>query len=635
MANNKINFSKSSKIFKVIESVDKAADSITLNGGDTEEVKQINRSIRTAKQATRTEAALIRLRILLFKRLCEIRKRQKLLKMRRGHFASTKGKKYLVVKKKYKPIAENKYQSIISKESANSKKEIKLIKNPKTKTKKRTKSDKSKILLATAGKVVSESGTLVSTVIGNPKADKNSTTDTGVESVKQVVGTAKTTVQNAKRTIKTTKNTVKSVKNAPQNIKRTVKNTKRAAQATYRVTRTTVKVAVQVVKVTVKVLTKIAAFLIENPIVLLCIIVIFFIIYFVYAGAAVLSGGASASEAAMEDFKEAAGLEDVPKNLQDALKLLEECKKEKKEEFYKTMIEGLKYSDDNKRESDLLYEVRHSSDPSRQPDKYGRTPDGKETGFLAAPSWKETVRDSLDWSCGIDDVQILAATYVLAEVEANPSELDTYQVKDIKFTKEVINKILNEAVKYEGYYVPKDQPPRKTGCPDGNCVKIHKKNDEYIRLENTLAKLDEAYDFWVNIVSAKLREAEAYAKTLPNGTGADYYLKRDAIRDWYDRFGTTEYWDAVYLNYSWSFNYFLDFHNSWIEEYRNIIRGEKANTAEWIDEERCDNQHNQFSISLDFLSLESVKGNLKFNKTDELWFDYTEDYFREILSSLE
>lgn len=735
MANNKkINLDKGKKIFKVIEAVDKTADSIILSGGETDETEIVKKEIRVSKQAIRTEASLLRLQGLL---ISELKKRKKthtsknknskktfenninknetiVIEEKNGlqktFKNNTKKDKTIAIEEKnslqrtFKSNNRKSQKSLVDKtnepqvisisenvdviipskkklpDKAKSKEPIIITlneslalrtekytsKNKSSKNNMQRSSDKpisdgnSKInkhnkninisnkdnkLRAATKKVVSESVALASAAL-DAKVDKSKTTDTGIESAKQAISTTKKTVQTVDKSVKTVKTTVRTIKNTPKNIKNTIQNTKRAAKATYRTTKVVVKATVKVLKVAVKILSKIIAFFIENPIVLVAVLIILLICYVVHAGTIVFVGNSQDGANTKIDFGEAGGLDDVPKNLQDALKLLEECKNEKKEKFYNEHIKKLKYSDSNdeKKNSDLVYEVRYSSD--------GNPPTPEHPAFeykigFADESKKNNLKDSFDWGCAVDDIDILASAYVIAEIKANSSLSDSYQVKDIKFTKEVINQVLDEVVKFDGYYVPKDSP-ETTWCNDRDCVeKVEERdNPAYKELEESYNRLCEGLQWWdygEEIGGARdgIMEKIVDYRNLPEKDPARIWGWQQILDDiggWYERYGHYKNFDLdedIIRNPNAS-DYGVSVY-WYIFDVINQCLNNLNNTPQTIKDisRTCEKKHLLYSISLDFFPTDAILTNLKFEETEKLWFDYTAEYFSEVLSTSE
>ena len=630
------------KTFRVLNSIDKTAekfvplnqkiDSHKISDTGTEEIKLINQQRRTIKQAVRTEASLIRLRILLIKRLLEIRKKRKL----RLKIKKTKGKKYTIVKTEYKAVRKksslnhkekklnksvkgkyrlksrtvtvNKHKVVISKK--NSVKKKRLFKFSKKKAAGK-KNNKPKKLTKATKNLVSEAGRLSSEVLSQQRqTDKNSITDTGSESVKlmnSTVHTGKNAIKTAKKTVKTTKNTVKTVKNIPKNVKRTVKTT-------YRVTKAVVKTAIKVGKAAVKVISKIIAVLIENPVILLIIIIVFIVMYIIYACVTVLGGGAAGSSVTRQEFQEAGGLENVPENLKDAFKLLEECKSEKKK-AYEQWIDQMYYdsNNDNLKKSDLVYMERFDKDDKKTT---------YEKGF-ASTGQKQILKDAFDWSLGVDDIEILSMVYVVAEIEANDINSDTYQIKEIKYTKELINRVLDKIVLYQDSHIDERQE-----CPDKNCTKKSERNPEWDRAYHAQEKLLNGYNEWVNNIIPELQE---YSK-LP-GTAQSAYWE-------YNIKWRLENWSIVYENddvygsyYPYTDNNGIDFCKVLYQAYSDWWDYWQSGIPEYIITFFCVREHKLYSKGLEFFKKDEITSLLGFNDIEQLWFEYTEEYFRLITSS--
>lgn len=474
----------------------------------------------------------------------------------------------------------------------------------------------------TLGKSVKQSGVsiLKKTVDTSAKAivevspargnvDKSKITDTGTESVKS----AKSGIKTAKKTVKTTKNTVKTVKNTPKNVKRTVKTT-------YRVTKAVVKTAIKAGKAAVKVISKIIAVLIENPVILLIILIVFIVMYIIYACVTVLGGGAAGSAVTRQEFQEAGGLENVPENLKDAFKLLEECKSEKKK-AYEQWIDQMYYdsNNDNLKKSDLVYMERFDKDDKKTT---------YEKGF-ASSGQKQILKDAFDWGLGIDDVEILSMVYVVAEIEANDINSDTYQIKEIKYTKELINKVLDKVVLYQDSHIDERQ-----ACPGENCTKKidYVENPEWRKYAEGEIKYTEASSAWWAIHDLINK------RPVGNSSAESSYWKANDID------GKIQEWKEKYeydSNYGvWYTPYWNDGTNGYAfyEYLFDIVRLNyqimKNNTRQYneIITYYCEHNHKLYSKGLEFFKKDEITSLLGFNDIEQLWFEYTEEYFRLITS---
>lgn len=626
------------KTFRILNSIDKTAekfvplnqkiDSHKISDTGTEEIKLINQHRRTIKQAVRTEASLIRLRILLIKRLLEIRKKRKLrLKLKK-----TKGKKYTIAKTEYKAVRKNnslnrkekklnksvkgkyrlksrtvtvnKHKVVISKK--NSVKKKRLFKFSKKKAAGKS-NKKPKKLRKAAKNVVSEAGRLSSEVLLHQRqTDENSITDTGSESVKlmnSTVHTGKNAIKTAKQTIKVTKNTIKTIKNAPAKIKRVAKATYKTAKATVKVIRATVQIATKVISHLV------AA--VSNPVVLIILLIVIVVVYIIFTCVTLLGGAAAGEAQTKRAYSEAAGLENVPEQLKQGMEMIKQCKEDKKK-AYDQWIDNHYFDYNNLKDSDLIYMKRYDKDNNETEYRKG----------LASPEQKQVLKDALDWNSGIDDYEILAIAYVLAEKEKNEIDSNSeYRINKIEYTKELINKILDDkVVMYYNSYIYEWQE-----CPDRNCSRKSERNPEWDRAYHAQDKLLNGYNEWVNDIIPKLQE---YSK-LP-GTAQSAYWE-------YNIKWRLENWSIVYENddvygsyYPYTNNNGIDFSKVLYQAYSDWWDYWQSGIPEYIITYVCEHKHKLHSNGLEFFNKEEVMNLLGFNDVDKYWEELTEIYLRTV-----
>lgn len=437
------------------------------------------------------------------------------------------------------------------------------------------------------------------------KVDNSKITDTGTESVKQInsaVRSGKRTVKTVRTTVKTTKRTVKTIKNAPKNIKR-------AAKVTVKIIKATVKV----LKAAVNALSKVISFLISNPIVLLILLIIILVAYIVYACVLMFSGASAGEASAKQAFSNAAGLEEVPKELKQGADVVKKCRENIRKEYDK-WIDSLYFedNDDKRRYSDLVYMERFDKDDNITEYQKG----------LASDTEKQILKDALDWSLGIDDIDILSIAYVAAQKDKNNTGSDKFQINIIKYTDDIVKKVTDKLITYYDSRVDERQR-----CPGENCYIRKDRNPEWDKANRVQNKLLRAYQEWHDI------QPMVYAwSRIPNGQAQQSYW--DQNLGW-----RIDNWNAVYANDGdYGTTYYADTSNGGINFHTRIYDAYASwfnywvSLPEYIETHVCENAHKCYSKGLEFYSKDEIISLLGFDETEKLWEQYTEIYFRSLAS---
>lgn len=444
------------------------------------------------------------------------------------------------------------------------------------------------------------------------------TTDTGAKSVDLVKNTGKKTVKTVKKTVKTTQKTVKTVKNAPKNIKRTAQATAKAAKATAKAVKT-------VVQVTVKVVAKLIAFL-SDPVVFAVVLAVIIIALIVIAFISVLQGAAAGEATTRQAYSQAAGLGDVPKEFQQGLQVLNKCKDDMKNEYAKWIIDHLHYDDNNKRESDLVYLERHDKD--NNPPKVFET--DFATGDLKGGRKKDLI-DALEWDCGIDDTEILSIAYVLEQKSKNEITPEAeYKIHTVKYTEELINKVLCKVVEWKDSRVDYDKK-----CPSENCVKtiVRNKNEEYKHAEEQLQNFEQGkanLGYIQGILNNFRDEYKNSSKRSEEIDGRWKWVKEE-IGKWNSNYGKNYFGGDYEVWWNSYETYDISPFKTEVENMINWLKNDKLpNTQEYFEDPQysCDEKHKLYSEVLEFYNKDQIMNMLSFNDTDKYWQHLTEQYLR-------
>ena len=432
----------------------------------------------------------------------------------------------------------------------------------------------------------------------NKPIDKNNTSDTGSESTKLGYKTGKTTLRAGKITVRTGKKAYRTAKKSAKLAKNTAKKTVKATKAAVK---TTVKVIKVAVKVTTEVVVQTVA-LLSNPYVLIALLIIIVVVLCVILIIALIgSGGAVATNTTNKAYMSAAGLD---MSLSDILIEGEEhfnTASEKKQSEFDTFIDGLYYSSDDLKNSDLVYMVCSDGDEFQK--------------SIATTSRKNQLKTK--FSKSLSETEAIALVYVYLEKQANEDNDTKGEIYKVDFTDDAFDELLDMMIAWSDtvYY--------NQECPDKNCsVHIEEKPNPdwqyYWELENIAAP---AYNDWLAIC-----ELLDKWNSIKDGNAQKQYWSNTvepAINKWLSDYEDFEKYHVpvwYYDYYSNGYGY-LEVLGGLYENYYNerISRPETITTKTIT----CDHLHDYHAIGLDIISADDIMTAWNFSDIDRKWYDIT------------
>ena len=432
----------------------------------------------------------------------------------------------------------------------------------------------------------------------NKSIDKSTTSDTGSESTRLGYKTGKTAYRAGKTTVRTGRK-------AYQTAKRSAKLAKNTAKKTVKATKATVKATVKVIKVAVKVTTEVIVqtiTLLSNPYVLIALLIIIVVVLCVLLIIALIgSGGAVATNTTNKAYMSAAGLD---MSLSDILIEGEDffnTASEKKQSEFDTFIDGLYYSSDDLKNSDLVYMICSDGDEFQK--------------SIATTSRKNQLKTK--FSKSLSETEAIALVYVYLEKQANDDNDTEGEIYKVEFTDDAFDELLDMMIAWSDtvYY--------NQECPDKNCsVHIEEKpNPDYQEISELVYTSANAHSGWGEIC----RLLEKWAG-IEDGRGQTQYWNNTvepAINQWLSDYEDFEKYHIpvwYYDYYSNPYGY-LEVIGTLYEQYCE----EQANTPETIITKTvtCDHLHDYHAIGLDIVSADAIMTAWNFSEIDKQWYDIT------------
>ena len=258
--------------------------------------------------------------------------------------------------------------------------------------------------------------------------------------------------------------------------------------------------------------------------------------------------------------------------------------------------------------------------------------DNNETEYqkgLASPEQKQVLKNALDWNSGIDDYEILAIAYVLAEKEKNEIDINTeYKINKIKYTKELINKVIDDkVVKYYNSYIYERQE-----CPGKNCTKKieYVENPEWRKYAEGEIKYTEASSVWWTIHDLINK------RPVGNSSAESSYWRANdidrKIQEWKEKYEYDWNYGAWYTPYWNDGTNGYAFYEYLFDIVRLNYQIMKNNTRQYneIITYCCEQKHKLYSKGLEFFNKEEIMNLLGFNDVDKYWEELTEIYLRTV-----
>lgn len=432
----------------------------------------------------------------------------------------------------------------------------------------------------------------------NKPIDKNNTSDTGLESTKLGYKTGKTTLRAGKITVRTGKKAYRTAKKSAKLAKNTAKKTVKATKAAVK---TTVKVIKVAVKVTTEVVVQTVA-LLSNPYVLIALLIIIVVVLCVILIIALIgSGGAVATNTTNKAYMSAAGLD---MSLSDILIEGEDffnTASEKKQSEFDTFIDGLYYSSDDLKNSDLVYMICNDGD--------------EFTKRFAELERKNELKNK--FSNSLSETEAIALVYIYLEKQANEDNDTEGEIYKVDFTDDAFDELLDMMIAWS------DTVHYNQECLEKDCsVHIEEiPNPEwqyYWELENTAAP---AYNDWY-VICGLLDTWNG----IKDGNGQKQYWRNivePAINQWLSDYEDFEkyhvpVWYYDYYSNGYGFLEVLgnlyEFYCTEKEKYPKTIITETAT---------CDHLHDYHAIGLDIISADDIMTAWNFSDIDRKWYDIT------------